>query len=194
MSIVTTTSMRYDRPSSPPRPFLILATGSRGVFELFPRFPFHERRCGLALGKAVADNMRSAGLLRWKLQGSGDWKCRRSAARCPRGDFMRNLVPGITLVLSCAACGGSPTVLTAFRTEEQAQTHSPKMSSSGSTRRAASIISRGTGHMVARMQAATLVVPKPTPRACTECQTNHNQVADGFGNNRISGARSMLSA
>jgi len=37
-----------------------------------PRFPFHERRCGLALGKAVADSMRSAGLLRWKLQGSGD--------------------------------------------------------------------------------------------------------------------------
>jgi len=36
------------------------------------------------------------------------------------------------------------------------------------------------------MQAATLVAPKPTPRACTECQTNHNQVADGFGNNRIS--------
>src|SRR5467141_3827004 len=110
---------------------------------------------------------------------------------------MRKLGPGlvlITLVLSCAACGGSPTVLTAFRTEEQAQTHSPKMSSSGSTRRAASIISRGTGHMVARMQAATLVVPKPTPRACTECQTNHNQVADGFGNNRISVARSMLSA
>src|SRR6266478_4142524 len=68
------------------------------------------------------------------------------------------------------------------------------MSSSGSTRRAASIISRSTGHMVARMQAATLVVPKPTPRACTECQTNHNQVADGFGNNRISVARSMLSA
>jgi hypothetical protein len=47
----------------------------------------------------------------------------------PKGDFMRNLVPGlvlITLVLSCAACGGSPTVLTAFRTEEQAQTHCPK--------------------------------------------------------------------
>src|ERR1700730_11767275 len=42
---------------------------------------------------------------------------------------MRNLVPGlvlITLALSCAACGGSPTVLTAFRTEEQAQTHCPK--------------------------------------------------------------------
>ena len=32
----------------------------------------------------------------------------------------------ITLALSCAACGGSPTVLTAFRTEEQAQTHCPK--------------------------------------------------------------------
>ena len=47
----------------------------------------------------------------------------------PTGDFMRHLVPGlalITLVLSCAACGGSPTVLTAFRTEEQAQTHCPK--------------------------------------------------------------------
>ncbi len=42
---------------------------------------------------------------------------------------MRNLGPGlvlITLVLSCAACGESPAVLTAFRTEEQAQTHCPK--------------------------------------------------------------------
>ena len=50
-------------------------------------------------------------------------------APCPRGDFMRNLVPGlvlITLAFSCAACGGSPTVLTAFRTEEQAHTHCPK--------------------------------------------------------------------
>ena len=47
----------------------------------------------------------------------------------PHGDFMLNLGPGlvlITLALSCAACGGSPTVLTAFRTEEQAQTHCPK--------------------------------------------------------------------
>src|ERR1700737_532455 len=47
----------------------------------------------------------------------------------PTGDFMRHLVRGlalITLVLSCAACGGSPTVLIAFRTEEQAQTHCPK--------------------------------------------------------------------
>jgi hypothetical protein len=35
------------------------------------------------------------------------------------------------------------------------------------------------------MQAATLVVAKPTPRACTGYQTNHNQVADGFGNNPI---------
>jgi hypothetical protein len=45
------------------------------------------------------------------------------------GDFMRNLDPGlvlITLALSCAACGESPTVLTAFRTEAQAQTHCPK--------------------------------------------------------------------
>src|SRR5205085_968890 len=32
----------------------------------------------------------------------------------------------ITLALSCAACGQSPTVLTAFRTEQQAQTHCPK--------------------------------------------------------------------
>src|SRR5207245_10451062 len=42
------------------------------------------------------------------------------------GNFMRNLAPrlvSITLALSCAGCGGSPTVLTAFRTEEQAQTH-----------------------------------------------------------------------
>jgi hypothetical protein len=30
------------------------------------------------------------------------------------------------LALSCAACGHSPTVLTAFRTEEQAQAHCPK--------------------------------------------------------------------
>jgi hypothetical protein len=45
------------------------------------------------------------------------------------GGFMRNLDPGlvlITLALSCAACGESSTFLTAFRTEEQAQTHCPK--------------------------------------------------------------------
>jgi hypothetical protein len=32
----------------------------------------------------------------------------------------------IALALSCAACGESPTVLTVFRKEEQAQTHCPK--------------------------------------------------------------------
>jgi hypothetical protein len=31
----------------------------------------------------------------------------------------------IALVLSCAACGQSPTVLTVFQTEQQAQTHCP---------------------------------------------------------------------
>jgi hypothetical protein len=32
----------------------------------------------------------------------------------------------MALILSCAACGQSPAVLTAFRTEEQAQAHCPK--------------------------------------------------------------------
>jgi hypothetical protein len=32
----------------------------------------------------------------------------------------------MALALSCAACGQSPTVLTVYRTEEQAQTHCPK--------------------------------------------------------------------
>jgi hypothetical protein len=32
----------------------------------------------------------------------------------------------MALALSCAACGRSPTVLTVYRTEEQAQTHCPK--------------------------------------------------------------------
>jgi len=32
----------------------------------------------------------------------------------------------IALALSCAACGGSPPVLTALRTEQQAQEHCPK--------------------------------------------------------------------
>ena len=37
-----------------------------------------------------------------------------------------HLVVLVTAVaLSCAACGHSPTVLTAFRTEEQAQAHCP---------------------------------------------------------------------
>ena len=31
----------------------------------------------------------------------------------------------LALALSCAACGGSPAVLTAFRTEQQAQEHCP---------------------------------------------------------------------
>jgi hypothetical protein len=42
---------------------------------------------------------------------------------------MRKLGPGLVLIalaLSCAACGQSPTVLTAFQTEQQAQTHCPK--------------------------------------------------------------------
>jgi hypothetical protein len=127
MSIVTK-SMTYDGPSSPPRPFLILATGSGGVSELFPRFPFHERRCGLALGKAVADNMRSTG----RYGGTSKdlaMEMPTISGALPTGDFMRHLVRGlalITLVLSCAACGGPPTVLIAFRTEEQAQTHCPK--------------------------------------------------------------------
>jgi len=46
--------------------------------------------------------------------------------------------------------------------------------------------------MAARMQAATLVVPKPTPLACTGCQTDDDQVADGFGNNLITIAPAML--
>jgi hypothetical protein len=32
----------------------------------------------------------------------------------------------LALALFCAACGGSPVVLTAFRTEQQAQEHCPK--------------------------------------------------------------------
>jgi hypothetical protein len=46
-----------------------------------------------------------------------------------RGDFARNLGSGLVLMalaFSCAACGQSPTVLTVYRTEEQAQTHCPK--------------------------------------------------------------------
>jgi hypothetical protein len=42
---------------------------------------------------------------------------------------MRSLGRGLVLlalVLSCAGCGQSSTVLTAFRTEEQARTHCPK--------------------------------------------------------------------
>jgi hypothetical protein len=50
----------------------------------------------------------------------------------PRGagakDFMCKLSSAIVmmaLALSCTACSRSPTVLTAFRTEAQAQTHCP---------------------------------------------------------------------
>jgi hypothetical protein len=42
---------------------------------------------------------------------------------------MSELGPGLVLIalaLLCAACGQSPTVLTAFQTEQQAQTHCPK--------------------------------------------------------------------
>jgi hypothetical protein len=72
--------------------------------------------------------MLSVGLLWWKLQRSNDGNT-DGQQRVAHGDCMLNLDPGlvlITLALSCAACGGSPTVLTAFRTEEQAQTHCPK--------------------------------------------------------------------
>jgi hypothetical protein len=45
------------------------------------------------------------------------------------GDFIRKLGPelvSLALALSCAACGHSPAVLTAYQTEQQAQTHCPK--------------------------------------------------------------------
>ena len=47
---------------------------------------------------------------------------------CGKPGRRRSLRKAVTaLALSCAACGGqSPTVLVAFRTEEQAQTHCPK--------------------------------------------------------------------
>jgi hypothetical protein len=44
------------------------------------------------------------------------------------GRFTRSLGSGVMMVvvaLSCAACGQSPPVLTAFRTEQQAQKHCP---------------------------------------------------------------------
>ncbi len=44
------------------------------------------------------------------------------------GGFTRSLGSGVMMVavaLSCAACGQSPPVLTAFRTEQQAQGHCP---------------------------------------------------------------------
>lgn len=44
------------------------------------------------------------------------------------GGFTRSLGAGIMIVaiaLSCAACGQSPVVVTAFRTEQQAQQHCP---------------------------------------------------------------------
>ena len=47
----------------------------------------------------------------------------------PRGDFVLKQGPGIALTalaLWCAACGHAPAVLTAFQTEQQAQTHFPK--------------------------------------------------------------------
>src|ERR1700747_2029604 len=109
---------------------------------------------------------------------------------------MRNLGQApvlIALVLSCAACGGSPTVLTAFPPEEQAQTHCPKdrvvwldpqsglyyFKGHGSYGRS------NAGRYACRAEAT------PTQQACTGCRTNHDQVADGFGNNQISGARPM---
>ena len=47
----------------------------------------------------------------------------------PRDGFVFKQCPGIAstaLALWCAACGHAPTVLTAFQTEQQAQTHCPK--------------------------------------------------------------------
>src|ERR1700739_3646338 len=51
----------------------------------------------------------------------------------------RWLSPLLALALSCAACGGSSTVLTAIRTEQQAQEHCPRIQSSGWTPRVAGI-------------------------------------------------------
>jgi hypothetical protein len=46
---------------------------------------------------------------------------------CGKAGRRRSLWSLLTaLALACAACGQSPAVLTAFRTEEQAQAHCPK--------------------------------------------------------------------
>ena len=59
---------------------------------------------GLALGKAVADSMRSAGRLWWKFQGSDDRNADDQQLVAPRDDFMRNLGP-------CVCFGSSGFVL-----------------------------------------------------------------------------------
>jgi hypothetical protein len=48
-----------------------------------------------------------------------------SRAMTSRATWARMLVV-TALALGCAACGETPTILTVFRTEEQAQTHCPK--------------------------------------------------------------------
>jgi len=91
--------------------------------------PINERRCGLALGKAVADKMWSRPYYGGKSEDRDGGKADDQQRVASHGDFMRNLGQGLVLIalaLSCAACGESATVLTAFRTEEQAQTHCPK--------------------------------------------------------------------
>src|ERR1700730_18087973 len=50
---------------------------------------------------------------------------RVEAIECLGCDLGSGLIV-LALALSCAACGGSPMVLTAFRTEQQAQEHCPK--------------------------------------------------------------------
>jgi hypothetical protein len=50
----------------------------------------------------------------------------------------------LALALSSAACGGSPPVLTAFRTEQQRNSITQAIPSSGWTHRVAPITSRGS--------------------------------------------------
>ena len=56
-------------------------------------------------------------------------KVARALPEVEAGDGLRRTVSSVlalvALSLTCAACRGSPTVLTAFRTEQQAQEHCP---------------------------------------------------------------------
>src|SRR5215831_8929525 len=72
----------------------------------------------------------------------------------PKGWLYSGLI-GLALTLSCAACGNSPVVLSAFRTEQQAQEHCPSLPRRSRTRGDA----RGAELKVFRLRRRTNFLP-----------------------------------
>jgi hypothetical protein len=129
------------------------------------RFAFYWRRSvqlGAAL-RAVAPDSRIARMEMRVISRT----ITRFASSSSFARYLGSAFAMIAVALPCEPCGHSPTVLLAFRTDQQAQELCPGDTVVWPTPRAEPIISRRMGHMAGRAQAPMSAVAKRTAWGCT---------------------------